>query len=49
VIFMPNLLNIPYHSQMSNGMNIVIIALCAVAIALLAIAAFRWVINLFEV
>jgi len=46
---MPNILNIPYHSQMNNAMDIVIIALCAIAIALLAIATFNWVINLFEV
>jgi len=46
---MPNLLNIPYHSQLNNTMNIVIIALCAIAIALLAIATFKWLINLFEV
>jgi|GEM_PF-5554545 len=38
-----------YRSQMNNAMNIVIIALCAVAIALLAIATFKWLINLFEV
>ena len=30
-------------------MNIVIISLCAVAIALLAIVAFKWLVNLFEV